>query len=195
MLRRALLLATTTLAACGGEPKPAADTGAAPQPTPAAAAAPTPAEPNLTPISACSVFTAEDVQAVYAGKTFAVESKRDDPPNPYNTLSACRYSEGGSADPLVYHVELTVRVLPKPAEAMKKLTDAKAMDVDKTFSDVSGIGDAAVFYNRSMASNGPVLEFVSGSAYYQLNLQTLASNAGKTAEAELKTLAGKVLAP
>ena len=81
-----------------------------------------------------------------------------------------------------------------PADAMKVLTDHREMDPDKIGRPVSGVGDAAMFYGRSMANNGPSLDFVRGNVYYELNLQSIGPKAGADAEAKFTALSRAVLA-
>lgn len=187
-----LLLAVGALACGGGS----ADTPEGAAPAGDAAAPPPPAvETPVTAVSACTVLTADEVQSVYTGKQFAVESRRDDPPTPYEALSACRYSEGGSDDPMIYSVDLEIRAKPDAEQARKFLADAKDMDPQGKARDVPGLGDAAVFFDYSMAGGGPQLAFAQGPVFYRLTIQTLSRGALNTTESELNALAKLVLAP
>jgi hypothetical protein len=188
-----LVFLASSAFACGGGSADSAES--APPASDAAAPPPAAVETPVTAVSACTVLTADEVQSVYAGKQFAVESRRDDPPTPYEALSACRYSEGGSDDPMIYHVDLEIRAKPDAEQARRFLTDAKEMDPQGKARDVTGLGDGAVFFDYSMAGGGPQLAFVQGPVFYRLTIQTLSRGALNTTEAELNTLAGLVLAP
>ncbi len=178
------LAAAPVLTGCGGSddaPKPAAQS---PQ-----AAAP---EKPVTPVSACAQLTPEKIAAVYPDKRFRIETDRNDPPNIYEALSACRYVEEGKEPYEQYYIDLEIRARQTPQDALRMLADIKDMNTDKK-ERLTGYGDEAYFVKSSMMSGGPSLSFVKGNVFYKLGVQTIQKGAGATLPDEVLALAKKVL--
>lgn len=190
-----LLLSTAVLSACDSasdKEQPAVTAVATPNPT--ATTPPTPvAAPLVTAVSACTKLTIEEVTAVYSDKKFKIEVDRNDPPTPYEALSACRYQEEGKEVFDQYFVDLEVRARPQASEALQMLQEAKATDFDKKGKDVVGFGDSAYYFNYQMQDGGPSLAFVKDNVYYKLTVQTIHSGAFTTIESEIMALAKKIL--
>jgi hypothetical protein len=144
-------------------------------------------------VSACSKLTLDDLKSVYPDKTFGIEVNRNDEPNIYEALSACRYQEEGKEAFDKYYVDLEIRAQQTPAEALRKLSDKKEMDYDNKGKVVNGVGDGAYYYNYSMVAGGPKLEFVKDNVYFKLNIQTIKSGSFASLEGDIMNLARKVL--
>lgn len=144
-------------------------------------------------VSACSKLTIEDLKVVYPDKNFSIETNRNDEPNIYEALSACRYQEEGKEAFDKYYVDLEIRAKQTAVKALRKLKDNKEMDYDNKGKEVSGVGDGANYYNYSMVSGGPKLEFVKDNVVYKLNIQTIKSGTFESLEGDVMQLAKKVL--
>ena len=147
----------------------------------------------VTAVLACNKLTLDDLRSVYSDKTFKIEVERNDQPNIYEALSACRYQEEGREAFEKYYVDLEVRAQQTSGEALKKLKDHKEMDYENKGKAVSGYGDGAYFYNNSMVGGGPSLEFVKDNVYFKLNIQTIKSGSFASLEGDIMNLAKRIL--
>lgn len=152
-----------------------------------------PAGKAVQPVSACRVLTAEKVRTVYSKKEFKTETDRNDEPNIYEALSACRYASVESSPFDVYYVDLEVRAQQNVQEAERFYQGKVDTDYDQRGRTIENIGDKAYFLQLPMTSGGPRLVFVKGSVVYQLSIQTFAKTEQATLEKELLALAKQVL--
>lgn len=147
----------------------------------------------VTAVSACEKLTADEVVSVYSDKKFKIETNRNDTPNIFEALSACRYQEEGKEAFDQYFVDLEIRAKQDATQAMKMLQDAKETDFNKRGKEVSGFGDSAYYFNYPMQDGGPSLAMVKGNVYYRLTIQTIHHGAFASLETEIMALAKKVL--
>ena len=147
----------------------------------------------VTPVVACKSLTLEDLKVVYPNRVFKIETDRNDAPNIYEALSACRYAEVNKQAFEIYYVDLEVRAKASPEEARRFIDGNKEMDYDKKGKSMQGFGDDAYYSNVSMVAGGPKLEFIKGNVYYKLNIQTIKSGSFQSLEKDILDLARKVL--
>lgn len=147
----------------------------------------------VKPVSACRVLTVEKVRSVYAAKQFKMETDRNDEPNIYEALSACRYASVESSPFEVYTVDLEVRAQQNAQEAERFYQGRIDTDYDHKGHVVTDVGDKAYYLQLPMTSGGPRLVFVKGSVVYQLSIQTFAKTEQATIEKELISLAKQAL--
>jgi hypothetical protein len=130
-------------------------------------------------VSACKELTVAELKTVYPDKTFYIKEDRNNPPTIYDAISLCNYQDSETLKLDTYNINFEVRAKDSASNAKQLLLNAKDLIAEGRASRVDGLGDEAYYLDYGVTSGGPRLEWVKGSVYYKINIQSV-----KTGDAE-----------
>jgi hypothetical protein len=125
--------------------------------------------PEMPMIDACRLITPDELGAVFAGRTFAVDQSGPGLANPpaaqgKNTVTSCTYVSADASPREL--VAVTVLLVTAPTDAAHQSIDAmksgvESLGLNATTTDIPGLGDGAYWVNLGSERRSAVAVNVS----------------------------------